>query len=475
MASSYLQRTVGTPTNAQKYTYSFWVKRCELSDGSKECFLLDGYADASNRAKIAFQSGDQLEIWNSHGGSDTFALNPPRKFRDISAWYHIVLSVDTTQSTASDRVKLYVNGVQETSLGSTTYPSQNDANNTINESGTTFSIMAYGANASSDAYRLSSIMSHVYFTDGYAYDASAFGSTDSVTGEWKINTSPSITMGNNGFTILKDGNTITDQSSNSNNFTLGGGTLTNTEDNPSNNFCTLNFLDRARTATNNLGDALENGNTTFNTSNAVKATARGTIGVTSGKYYWEGKYNGGTAWAMGICLEDLFGDTTAQFWDSSSILAVAINGGSGTLYVNGRSSDSWNTGVSFSSGDIFGFALDVDNKALYVHRNGTYLTANSNVGDPTSGSSRTGSVLGELTTGGYQNYIPDGKPIFPFCQDVSTGAPTTMYMNFGNGYFGTTAVATNSGNGYAGAEGSSIFNYQPPTGYSALSTKGLNT
>jgi len=85
-------------------------------------------------------------------------------------------------------------------------------------------------------------MSHVHFIDGTAYDASAFGSTDSTTGEWKINTSPSVTYGTNGFFILKDGNSVTDQSPNSNNFTVGGGTLTKTEDNPSNVFATLNPL-----------------------------------------------------------------------------------------------------------------------------------------------------------------------------------------------------------------------------------------
>ena len=124
MATTYLQNTRGTPTNAQKYTYSFWIKRCELSDGSKEAFLLDGYADASNRSKIAFQSGDQLEIWNSYSGSDTFALNPPRKFRDQNGYYHIVLSVDTTQATESNRVKIYVNGSQITAWADSTYPSQ---------------------------------------------------------------------------------------------------------------------------------------------------------------------------------------------------------------------------------------------------------------------------------------------------------------------------------------------------------------
>ena len=192
--------------------------------------------------------------------------------------------------------------------------------------------------------------------------------------------------------------------------------------------------------------------------------------MNSGKYYWEGKYNSGTAWAMGFCLDEFFPDTTADFWDSTSILAVAANGGSGTLYINGRASDSFNTGVSLSGGDIFGFALDIDNKGFYVHKNGTYITANSAVGDPTSGSSRTGSVLGELTTGGYQNYIPDNEFLYPFCSDSSSGANADMDMNFGNGYFGTTAISSEGTN----ASGIGKFEYDVPTGYTALSTKGLN-
>ena len=83
-------------------------------------------------------------------------------------------------------------------------------------------------------------MSHVHFCDGYAYQASDFGSTDSTTGEWNINTAPNVQYGTNGFFVLKNGNSVTDQSGQSNNLTVGGGTLTNTEDNPSNNFATLN-------------------------------------------------------------------------------------------------------------------------------------------------------------------------------------------------------------------------------------------
>ena len=93
-------------------------------------------------------------------------------------------------------------------------------------------------------------MSFVYFIDGTAYEASTFGSTDSDTGEWKINTSPTVTYGTNGFLILKNGNTITDQSTNSNDLTLGGGTLTATEDCPDDVFATMNPLDNYYSARN---------------------------------------------------------------------------------------------------------------------------------------------------------------------------------------------------------------------------------
>ena len=454
MASTHLSRTFGTATGTQKLTFSVWVKRSRTA--TSEVII-------QQNADYFYFNGDAIDFETTIG-----RLKTNRLFRDCSGWYHIVITADTTLATADDRLKMYINGVQETSFSARTNPTQN-ANFAGFNSANEHTIGRRQASPANDLY-FDGSMTHFHFTDGYAYAASDFGETDSTSGIWKPKTAPSVTYGTNGFFLKfeNSGAMGTDSSGNSNTFTVSGN-LTQNVDTASNNFATLNFVDRARTATNNLGDALENANTTFNTSSAVKATARGTIGVQAGKWYWEGKYNGGTAWAMGICLEDLFGDTTAQFWDSSSILAVAINGGSGILNVNGRSSDNWNTGVSFSSGDIFGFALDVDNKALYVHRNGTYLTANSNVGDPTSGSSRTGSVLGELTTGGYQNYIPDGKPIFPVCLDVSTGAPTTIYMNFGQGYFGTTSVATaNADDGGLG-----IMEYDVPANYRVLCTKNI--
>jgi len=445
MASTYLQRTVGTPTNAQKYTYSFWIKRCELTDGVKEAFLLDAYADSSNRAKIAFQSTDQLEIWNTNGGSNTFALNPPRKFRDVSAFSHIVLSVDTTQSTDSDRVKLYVNGVQETSLGSTTYPSQNDANNTINESGTTFSIMAYGGNAGSTSYRLESLMTHIHFTDGYAYGASDFGETDSTSGIWKPKTAPSVTYGNNGFFLKMEnsGAMGTDSSGNSNTFTVSG-TLTQNVDTPSNNFATLNALDNYY-----AGATLSNGNLKSVTgTNTAQVLA--TMGVSTGKWYWEVKATNlpSTYGTIGICPTS----PTATGNYISSRANEYMYYSAGNLYYNGGSTGTY---ASYTTGDIIGVAMDLDNNRLFFSKNGVF----QNSADPTT------------STGAYTITAPastDSGFYFPAVGYWDTGNGT-FECNFGQGYFGTTAVASAN----ADANGHGAMEYAVPSGYYTLNTKNI--
>jgi len=447
MATTYLQNTRGTPTNAQKYTYSFWIKRCELSDGSKEAFLLDGYADASNRSKIAFQSGDQLEIWNSHGGSNTFALNPPRKFRDTSAWSHIVLSVDTTQGTAADRVKLYVNGVQETSLGSTTYPSQNDANNTINESGTTLSIMAYGGNASSDSYRLSSLMTHIHFTDGYAYPASTFGETDSVSGIWKPKTAPSVTYGNNGFFLKfeNSGNLDVDSSGNNLTFTTSG-TLTQNVDTPSNNFATWNPLIPQ-------GLAYANGNLSVTHDASSWKTAYGTLAMSgTGKYYFESKVSAlGSYQGIGIVDAEQISASASKFGAESR----------GYGYKNDASKTNNNSdasyGATYTTGDIIMCAVDLNAGAIWWGKNGTWLNS----------ATQSEIEAGTTTNAGYTS-ISNSYVYLPAVQIYGSG---TNQLNAGSGYFGTTQVASAG----TAPSGGGVFEYDCPTNYQSLSTKGINS
>ena len=439
MATTYLTRTSGTPTLNTKYTLSFWVKRSKIT--YSECFMFDGRVDSSNRFKLSFNSGDKLECFNSHSGSNTFAFNTNRLFRDTSAWYHIVLAVDTTQSGGSDRVKLYVNGVQEESFASYTDATQNDANNVFNENSSALTIGAY-YNATNV---FDGLMSYVAFVDGTQELPTIFGETDSTTGEWKIKTSitPSSAWGNNGFLILKNGNSLTDESGNSNNFTLGGGTLTKTEDCPSNVFATLNALKQ-------LTGTLSNGNTTWtaNGDNGVWST----IGNNSGKYYWETQQNANST-MMGIVNEDIA--QTTGLSGSAGVYGVQ-NGTTYAYYRNNGSSGQSSGFPNPTNSNVVCHALDLDNGKYFMGVDGVFKNLSGTTSNLSTGADPTYSGLD--TT----------KFWFPFIECRGNGAGCDA--NFGNGYFGTTAVASAGTN----ASGIGIFEYDVPTGYTALSTKGLN-
>ena len=442
MANTSLTRTSGTSTNVDKCTFSAWVKRGNTS--GSDHILMAQYTDANNRGKILI-SDNQLAYFQKTGGSTTANAKATRQFRDTSAWYHIVLAFDSTQSTAEDRIKFYVNGVQETVFSNEDYGAQNE-NVRINESSVPIFI---GQDGASGAY-FDGIMSHVHFCDGYVYAASDFGSTDSTTGEWEINTSPSVTYGTNGFAILKDGNTITDQSSNSNNFSLVGGTLTKTEDCPNNVFATMNQLDNYYS---NMTFS-QGGNTVVSDHPAPSVS---TLGMTSGKYYFEGKAlstTGGSDWQIGIISTQITATSHEIGHHSNDYGYYGANGN----HITGNSGTSY--GNTYTTGDIIGCAVDLTNNKLYFSKNGTW----QNSGVPTSGGTGTGAI--SITA-------PASTSLGVYLVAVGAHASANSYtwnMNFGNGYFGTTAVSSAGSN----ASNNGIFEYDVPTGYTALSTKGLN-
>jgi len=459
MASTYLTRTnTGTVTNTQKFTFSAWVKRSKISSGQNTLFA--GYVNGTNNDLLYIPSGDTLGFWGAISGSQSVYYETNRVFRDTNAWYHIVLAVDTTQATASDRVKIYVNGVQETSFSSSTAPAQNVEFRLAKASNP----QEIGSQNTTNNW--DGLMSHIHFIDGTQYQASDFGETDATTGIWKPKTAPSVTYGTNGFFLKfeNSGSMGTDSSPNGNNFIVNGN-LTQTVDTPTNVFATFNPLWRARVNTIDLPTYMSNGNTTFNSQGDDTRLAyfASTLGVTSGKYYWEVKSESGSGGGLGVCYNNMQSNTNAQFWDNANLLGCAIKVDGN--YFNGKSGENAGAlGVTYSEDDIYGFALDMDNYALYAHINGTYV----NSGVPTSGASRTGSLLNLLASG--LAYLNSGEPVFPFFADLSAGSHAELKVNFGNGYFGTTPVASAGSNGNG-----AIFEFDCPTGYYALNTKNINT
>tara|TARA_R110002012_G_scaffold307054_1_gene512319 strand:+ start:30 stop:1403 length:1374 start_codon:yes stop_codon:yes gene_type:complete len=456
MATTYLSRTPSSASNRKTWTWSGWLKRAVKSDSNNSRIFASGTgsSDYTSWYMYAPEGTDgTLQFQNRISGTTTsVALN--RKFRDVNAWMHLVIAMDTTQANASDRMKIYVNGVQETSFSTFNPPAQNvdtwvnnNNSHTIGSSDTTGYTPRYWAGS----------MSHINFVDGTALTPSSFGSTDSTTGEWKINTAPNVTYGTNGYFILKDGNSVTDQSTNSNNWTVAGGTLTKTEDCPSNVFATLNPLDNYY-----ANSTFSNGNTSQTSNAGAYGWVPSTLGMTTGKFYAECKQTG----FSGGSNYNLIGITGSQNDASTHHLGqIAYTAGyyaQGNVY--NQSGSTTSTYASYTTNDIIGVALDLDNNKLYFSKNGVW----QNSGDPTSGATGTGALnitapsamTGATATGVYR--FASG--------DYGNTVVVNNSWNFGNGYFGSTQISSAGTN----ASGIGIFEYDVPTGYTALSTKGLN-
>ena len=446
MASTYLTYTpsAGDATARQKWTWSAWVKRSKL--GSSQ-FLFCGGDGGSYPTQIYLSSGDVFAVYDT-GENATAATSA--KLRDTSAWYHLVARFDATQGTAADKMKLYINGVQQ-SLG--TSWNQSNTNPSSMGKGETHVL---GRRSSGDNFN--GLMSHVHFCLGYSYGPDSFGSTDSTTGEWKINTSPSVSYGSQGFWWLKDNITTTDHSPNSNTFTVSGGTLTKTEDNPSNVFATLNPLN---IPVSNQ-PTFSNGNTTSISSSSGGDNGKwggcSTLGMTSGKFYCEAK-----ATVDGTYSRNVIGITGSATDVARTNATILSNTGNSSGYYSENGQVNYNnsqqyTGAVYGTGDIVQIAIDLDNNRLFYGKNGVW----NNSGDPTSST-------GAITIAAASD-CPDGAYFFAQNDDTGTSAQSKFEWNFGNGYFGTTAVSSAGTN----ASNNGIFEYDVPAGYTALSTKGLN-
>ena len=444
MAAMY--RTQGTATDRKKFTVSMWVKIAKIGSEKTAYQFMDFYASGSDRISLYHNPTDYLQIYHekANSGSNEVAWISDAIIRDKTASYHFVWRADSTQSTAADRFRVYINGELIT-LNSTTYPSQ-DFEFAQGTSSYVQYVGRYGGNTNNN---FEGVMSHVNFCDGYSYGPDSFGSTDATTGIWKINTSPSVTYGNNGFFLKMEdtSNLDLDSSPNAHTFTTGGGTVTATQDCPSNNFPVLNALNIQST-----GYTLANGNlsVTGNTGDAWR-TMYATIGASSGKYYWEQKitnFTGVDPHYIGIVSDDQMSNSNIDQATTSRGYFYTKTGAKRNNNSQSSYGDSWTTN------DIVGIALDLDNSKLYFSKNGTWQDS----GDPTSGSTGTGAAF--TITSGYI-YIPA----------TSTYYSDNQYqMNFGNGFFGTTAISSEGTN----ASNIGKFEYDVPTGYTALSTKGLN-
>ncbi len=437
-ASAYLSRTPASNGDRQKWTWSAWVKRG--ASGVRQGIFLAQTSGAVYWG-LEFETGNNLNIYDSNAGGST-ALTTTALYRDFGAWYHIVVAEDTTQATASNRCKIYVNGNQVTSFVTADYPTQN-SNTQIN----TGSVAHRIGNWITSNLPLDGYLAEVNFIDGSAKTPSDFGETDTTTGSWKPKAYTG-TYGTNGF-YLKFSDIATTSGSNAglgkdfsgnanywttNNISVTAGTTYDAMiDSPTltsatvANYCTLNPLPYYGGFS-----VLSRGNLQFTSGNTNWMRALATFAVSSGKWYWEVTANNTLSQMHGIVTA-----TTTSYYAGATNWVGYDATGYGYFSDNG---DKWNNnagasyGASYGAGDIIGIAFDADNGKLYFSKNGTFQAS----GDPAAG---TNAAFTGLTNG----------PYVPAVSLATTSGANTCDANFGQ----------------------RPFSYTPPTGFVRLNTFNL--
>ena len=440
------------PTSRKTFTISIWVKRSKL--GANQTFFNASTTNNFYDQALMFDSNDTLRTVNVASGSDAIQVITNRKFRDVAAWYHIVLAVDTTEAAVANGVKFYINGVQETSFGTTTY-----SQNATYELGRNGSTTAIGRQQLNGTQYFGGYMAEINYIDGQQLDPSYFGETNS-KGVWTP-IEYDGTYGNNGF-YLEFKQTGTSQNSSG----IGADTSGNDEhfavsgvdakdvciDTPTNNFMTMNPL-----FTNSRGTFAEgNLKVTTDVQGSVPygQVEFGGFAVNKGKWYYEAKIN-----SVGS------GGQLAIGWNERAESGGYINGhnnlgSNGNVWYgsSGKIQDGGTSNTtspdSYTTNDVIGIACDFDNKKFYAHKNGTYQSNGSGTGNPSTGAN------GFTFNTHYNDYWT------PWMSKDDTNNEATVEYNFGNPTF-TVSSSEADDNGYGS------FEYDVPTGYYSLCTKNL--
>jgi len=430
--TEYLVRTPSSTTNRKTWTFSAWVKRTEL--GTLNCVISGGNnLDVTGVTIVQFFTDDTLNFY-THSNQ----LTTTRIFRDTSAWYHIVWAVDSTQSTAADRVNIYINGEEITDLTGN-YPVQNWES--------AFNYTAYKTEIGRYSYQgdryYNGYISEVYLIDGQQLAASDFGEFDEDTGIWKPKAYTG-SYGTNGFYLdFEDSGSLgADDSGNGNNFTLNNITSADqATDTPTNNFATFNPLIPSADM------SFSNGATDVTSTAAGWDTAFGSIGVSTGKWYFEYLITATDGTQMGGVADeaDIYTLYSGKYVGESAN-SVGYYGNDGIVRINGSTVATYNTYQQIPTMSI---ALDLDNGKVYFRRYDTWQGSS----DPVNG---TNGIT--LPTGGTGTW---------FFAQSSYYSGSLCKTNHG-GFTTNVNIA-----GYTDENGYGNFAFEPPSGYYALCSKNL--
>jgi hypothetical protein len=430
-SSDYLNKTASAG-NRRTFTFSTWLKLSQLTTAR---YLFTSWS-ANNDAGftyLAITDGDKIKF----AGYGTTYLETNQLLRDPSSWYHLMLAVDTTNGTANNRCRIYLNGSEITSFGTRNNPSQN-ADLAYNQNNVDLVLGSNNYGGSKGNY-YDGYLAETVLIDGSQLAADSFGEFDSNSPTiWKPIDVSGLTFGTNGFYLeFKQAGTSqnssglgADTSGNDNHFAVNNLTAVDqTTDTCTNNFATLNPLDFTGSITASEGNTVFQG-----------GRYRATFGVSAGKWYWEAKrLNAPDNAYIGIKADD--GD-----WSSTWSESYTYYTSNGNYYLNG--SDQGSYGTSSTTNDILIFALDMDNGKFYVGENGTFY----NSGNPATGSNPMASSISGTYLPTVINNTSDGTDQYSF--------------NFGNPSF---SIST----GNADANGFGNFEYAVPSGFFSLCSKNL--
>jgi hypothetical protein len=442
--SEYLSRTPSSAGNRRTWTLSCWIKRTELASSASMQILSAG------DTYLHF-AGDRLAA-NFRSASENFFFGTNRVFRDTSAWYHIVLQCDTTQATATDRAKLWVNGEAQTADWLNSYDNMSQNYETLMNSTSEHEVGKYVNDESTYAEFFNGYMAEMHLVDGTALEPTDFGETDEDSGIWKPKAYTG-SYGTNGFYLdFSDSANLGNDASGGLDFTETNITSADqATDTPTNNFCTLNanFTDNYVEAI-----ALEGGTYMKRDGANNYASYIGTMGVTAGKWYWE-FYIPSRSGTYGLIdyigLHTIQGNgSNAAFSGIASSAFWLLHYGDYSAFTNG-SLTSQNTEAGLPSvgtggvGHTYGVAFNADAGEITFYDNG--------------------SLVGNAGIDIYDLHDDMGNGIFvlPFFQVYDNN----LNCNFGGYSSVAISSAASDANGYG------TFEYAPPTGYYALCTKNL--
>ena len=437
-----LSTTFSSAGNRRTFTISAWIKKGDTS--ADRTLIGQGGTSTGNPRGLIFVGSTVRFTSNTTGSSTEADVETNAKIRDHSAWYHIVVAVDTTQGTAANRIKIYINGEQQTSLATTTYPDQNFQMNWNNNV-----LHTVGRYPNNDAYHMDGHISEFYFIDGTQYAASNFGETDD-NGVWiPKDASGDLTFGTNGFYLeFKQTGTGTnssgmgaDTSGNDNHLAVNNlAALDVTVDTPTNNFCTLNPLYQQGSNTFSEGNC----KVVLEAGDGSKGVAGG-IAPANGKWYWEVKQ--GSATNSSILVREASDKEDDLSYYQGNFAGYTLNNGNQNITGNTNST----YGASYSSGDIIMVAMDMDNDKVYFGKNGSWNDGSGNADE---------SSINDFVP---LNGIDNGLGAFA---NANGSATATAEFNWGNPSF-----SISSGN--ADANGYGNFDYAVPSGYYSICTKNL--